>query len=112
MPEHTFTGHCPHTYPASRDRLGRPIGEVEPYEPRDLAAPLDHMWRETTDEDRAAWAKILAGREAAGEDVDEDDEAQGGSGQDAASTVPPPGLPRPAPPAVIPQSAGNDTQEG
>lgn len=109
MPEHTFTGHCPHTYPASRDRLGRPIGEVEPYEPRDLTAPLDHMWRETTDEDRAAWAKILAGREAAGEDVDEDDEAQGGNDEDeppedtASTQAPSPlSLPQPAPPAVIP----------
>jgi hypothetical protein len=127
MADHTFSGHCPHTYPTSRDRLGQPVGEVEPTEIRDTNGPLDHMWHETTDEDRAVRAKILAEREkaarraaalAAGEDVPddedeppEDDEPAGGGTpadtgppQDAPRTTAPPpaGRPQPAPPAVIP----------
>ena len=66
MPEFTFAGTTPHTFPESRHSDGTPVRSVEPGEIRDLPEAINHQWRETTSEDREAWAAVLAAREAAG----------------------------------------------
>lgn len=102
MPEYTFDGPPATTYPSSKDSADLPVGTVEPGGIRDLDGPLDHWWRETTDEDRAG-----AGTEA----------AASASLQPPASPAPaPPAAPQPAPPAqIFPQpvpSASTEQQEG
>ena len=83
MSDHVFTGHYASTYQEGRDATDRHLGEVEPFEIRDLDPDRlpDHQWRAATDEDRDRWAKILADREATarraaakarGEDVGDD----------------------------------------
>jgi len=82
MPEFVFTGTTPHTFPESRHSDGTPVRSVEPGEIRDFPEAPDHQWREATDEDRAAWAELLAARAAAaavGEPA--------GIGQDAAKAA-------------------------
>lgn len=130
MPEFTFDGPGPMTYPDSRDSAAVIVGAVEPGGIRDLDEPLDHWWRETTDEDRAraAAAEANAGLEAAGvQGSGATDEDRAGAGTEAtasaslqppASPAPaPPAAPQPAPPAVVPQPDSNaagqpGTEEG
>lgn len=129
MSAHVFTGHYASVYQEGRDGTGRHLGEVEPFEIRDMdpGALPDHQWREATDEDRERWAAILAEREKPAEAAPAGQGAQvsamenlARSAEDAAArigsalddlgdqgTAPagdetPPG-PQPAAPAVIPQ---------
>jgi hypothetical protein len=53
MPEYTFTWPQPQIFPETRDAKDKPLGLVKPGDIRDLDQ-ADHLWRETTDEDRVA----------------------------------------------------------
>ncbi|HEY0719548.1 MAG TPA: hypothetical protein VGD68_18175, partial [Streptosporangiaceae bacterium] len=44
MSDHVFTGPGAHSYPQSKDRAGRPVGQVEPGDVRDTDGPLDGHW--------------------------------------------------------------------
>lgn len=128
MTDHVFTGHYVSTYQEGRDATDRHLGEVEPFEIRDMDPDRlpDHQWREATDEDRERWAKILADREAGEPESGSQDEhvsaladlaksAESAAARfgDAMSDLQDPGTapagddtppgPQPAAPAVIPQ---------
>lgn len=68
MPDFTFDGPYTYRYPELRHSDHTPVGEVQPGDIRDLAAAPDHMWRETTDEDRAALEAIAAARQQAADE--------------------------------------------
>jgi hypothetical protein len=115
MPEYTFTWPQPQIFPETRDAKDKPLGLVKPGDIRDLDQ-ADHLWRETTDEDRAA----LAAREAGTADVASVEELaalaesaadgaaalgrlqEDGGTETAPSTPETPPAPQPAPPAAAP----------
>lgn len=110
MPAFVFTGPNEGQYPGERDLASIPVGMVGPGDIRVLEAPLDHQWREATDEDLAALAARLA-----------EPAETGGVEHPADGTLSPPvqnPAPQPvtAPPAVVPNTpaadAGAATQEG
>jgi hypothetical protein len=68
MPEFTFDGPTAHDYPELRHSDGSWAGTVQPGDIRDLAGAPDHMWRETTDEDRAALPAITEARQRAADE--------------------------------------------
>lgn len=68
MPDYTFRGPGPHTYPEARHSDHGTVGEVWPGEIRDLPSAPDHMWQETTGEDREALAGLAAARERAADE--------------------------------------------
>jgi hypothetical protein len=94
VPDFTFCYPQPMTYTEGRDAAGRHLGTVRPGDIRDLAEAPDHMWRETTDEDRALAAAEAHEAEEAAEDEhgrSEDESSQPEPDQAAA--------PQPAPAA-------------
>lgn len=107
MPEYTFTGLTgPHEYPESRHSDGTPVRSVMPGEIRDLPGPIDHLWRETTDADREAWAAVLAATEEAAETAGAADDSQDAAAvTDPAGTVPQDDPPKP------PRTRKNSTSE-
>lgn len=102
MPEYIFAGHTETTYPYSKDSASMPIGTVEPDDIRDLAAPLDHWWREVTDEDRARIAAVKA-EEAAREAEAALAGVVAAEGAAPAPAVVPVPVAPPAPPAFAPR---------
>jgi hypothetical protein len=110
LPEYTFDGPGPHTYPSSKDLAGTSIGTVVPGDIRDTDGPLDHLWRETSDEDRLRAAAEEAEQAAAGAEEElRRAEAQAGAAPASAPAPAPPALPATAP--SVP-SAASTAQEG
>jgi hypothetical protein len=121
MPEHVYTAPYPGVFPHQRDGLNVPLGHVEPGDIRELDEPLDHRWREATDEDRAALAErteqrrvaaLIAGLKAEGlsdEEIEQVLAAGAEDGEQGAST--PPALPKRSKRADTTETAGTAGSE-
>lgn len=112
MPDHTYSGPGDRVYPETRDARGQHLGMVEPGEIRDLDQAPDHLWHETTDEDRAARTAVLAEREQAARDAEESG-AEGGTAAEGSSGGQPENPPQdPAPKTGRRRAAGDSDTAG
>jgi hypothetical protein len=107
MPEYTHTGHTGHDYPEHKDASGGYLGTVRPGDIRDLGMPPDHLWRETTDEDRAALAERAAA--AAGQPEGRTGEGSGDPGAEKLpARAPKARLKPPDLPVTVPDSGSKE----